>query len=134
MIVRPFTPLACSARIRFSGLPHRPNPPDMMTAPSWRSATAASADAITLSIVFPLPSARFITRVMGIITLTTDFGTQDGYVGAMKGVILAMAPGTTIVDITHEVPPFDVQVAAFTLAQAAPFFPDRTVHICIVDP
>ena len=71
---------------------------------------------------------------MGIITLTTDFGTQDGYVGAMKGVILAMAPGTTIVDITHEVPPFDVQVAAFTVAQAAPFFPDRTVHICIVDP
>jgi S-adenosylmethionine hydrolase len=71
---------------------------------------------------------------MPIITLTTDFGTQDGYVGAMKGVILAMAPAVTVVDLTHDVPRHDVQAAAFALAQAAPYFPDGTVHVAVVDP
>jgi S-adenosyl-L-methionine hydrolase (adenosine-forming) len=71
---------------------------------------------------------------MPIITLTTDFGTQDGYVGAVKGVILSMAPAVTIVDVAHDVPPHDVQVAAFVVAQAAPFFPDGTVHVVVVDP
>jgi hypothetical protein len=71
---------------------------------------------------------------MAIVTLTTDFGTQDGYVGAMKGVILALARGVTIVDVTHEVPPQDVAAAAFAIAQAAPYFPERTVHVVVVDP
>jgi S-adenosylmethionine hydrolase len=69
-----------------------------------------------------------------LITLTTDFGTADGYVGAMKGMILSRAPGTTIVDITHEVPPQDVAAAAFALAQAAPTFPPGTIHVVVVDP
>jgi S-adenosylmethionine hydrolase len=71
---------------------------------------------------------------MAIITLTTDFGTQDGYVGAMKGVILSMASSATVVDLTHDVPPYDVEAAAFAVAQAARFFPDGTVHVVVVDP
>lgn len=71
---------------------------------------------------------------MPIVTLTTDFGTADGYAGAMKGVILTGAPGATIVDLTHEVPPQDVAAAAFALAQAAPLFPPGTVHVVVVDP
>lgn len=71
---------------------------------------------------------------MAVVTLTTDFGTQDGYVGAMKGVILSLVPDAQIVDITHDVPPQDVAAAAFALAQAAPYFPDGTVHVVVVDP
>lgn len=71
---------------------------------------------------------------MGLVTLTTDFGTADGYVGAVKGVILSLSPGVQIVDITHDVPPQDVAAAAFALAQAAPYFPAGTVHVAVVDP
>lgn len=71
---------------------------------------------------------------MPIITLTTDFGLQDAYVGAMKGVILSIAPGATIVDITHCIPPQAVAQAAFILAAAAPYFPTGTVHVVVVDP
>jgi S-adenosylmethionine hydrolase len=69
-----------------------------------------------------------------IVTLTTDFGAADGYVGAMKGVIATLAPKATIVDITHEVPPQDVAAGAFALAQAAREFPPGTVHVAVVDP
>jgi len=71
---------------------------------------------------------------MALVTLLTDFGTADGYVGAMKGVILRDAPGTTIVDIAHDVPRHDVAHAAWVLATAAPEFPDGTIHVCVVDP
>jgi S-adenosylmethionine hydrolase len=71
---------------------------------------------------------------MAIVTLTTDFGTADGYVGAMKGVIASIAPDAVIVDITHEIPPQDVAAAAFALCQAAPCFPPGTVHVAVVDP
>ena len=69
-----------------------------------------------------------------IVTLTTDFGDRDGYVGAMKGVILSRAPGVVLVDITHAVPPQDIAAAANALADAAPFFPPGTVHVAVVDP
>jgi S-adenosylmethionine hydrolase len=69
-----------------------------------------------------------------IVTLTTDFGTADGYVGAMKGVILARAPAVTLIDITHDVPAQDVAAAAFALAKAAPCFPAGTIHLVVVDP
>jgi S-adenosylmethionine hydrolase len=69
-----------------------------------------------------------------IITLTTDFGTEDGYVGAMKGVLLGICPQACLVDITHAIPPQDVYRAAFTLLNAAPFFPPQTVHLVVVDP
>jgi S-adenosylmethionine hydrolase len=71
---------------------------------------------------------------MPIVTLTTDFGTSDGYVGAMKGVILTLAPGTTIVDVAHDVPRHDVAHAAWVLATSAWQFPLGTIHVCVVDP
>ncbi len=69
-----------------------------------------------------------------LITLTTDFGLADGYVGTMKGVILGIAPDACLVDISHEIPPQDVRHAAFVLYAAYPFFPPHTVHVVVVDP
>jgi S-adenosylmethionine hydrolase len=71
---------------------------------------------------------------MTVVTFTTDFGTGDGYVGAMKGVVLSLAPDAQLVDITHEVPPFDIAAGAFALAQAAPLFPPGSIHVVVVDP
>ena len=71
---------------------------------------------------------------MPILTLLTDFGTADYYVAAVKGTLLRLAPGTTLVDISHDVPPGDVETAAFVLAAAASSFPDGTVHLAVVDP
>ena len=67
------------------------------------------------------------------ITLTTDFGTTDPFVGIMKGVILGISPETTIVDITHEIPAQDVSAAAFHLGNAWRHFPRGTVHVAVVD-
>lgn len=69
-----------------------------------------------------------------IITLTTDFGTSDHYVGALKGVILGICPEAQIVDISHEIKPFAIAQGAFTLAQAYPCFPPGAIHLAIVDP
>ena len=69
-----------------------------------------------------------------IITLTTDFGLSDHFAGAMKGVILSIAPRARIVDITHAVTPFEVIEGAFTIAQAYRYFPEKTVHVVVVDP
>ena len=69
-----------------------------------------------------------------IITLTTDFGLSDHFVGTMKGVILNILPTAEIVDITHEVTAFEITEAAFLIAQAYPYFPSRTVHVVVVDP
>ena len=70
----------------------------------------------------------------GVITLTTDFGLHDSYVGAMKGAILSVAGDVVLVDITHESPPQDVESGACQLAAAAPYFPDSTIHIAVIDP
>ncbi len=69
-----------------------------------------------------------------VITLTTDFGTSDHFVGTMKGVILSIHPTAEIVDITHQVPPFDVQDGGFTIAQIYRYFPKKTIHAVVVDP
>jgi len=69
-----------------------------------------------------------------IITLTTDFGHADHFVGAMKGVILGICPEAMIIDITHEIHPFEPAEAAFVIAQAYPYFPKKTVHVVVVDP
>jgi hypothetical protein len=69
-----------------------------------------------------------------LITLLTDFGTADGYVGEMKGVLLARAPDATLVDITHEIPAQDVELARLTLARVWRRFPAGTVHLVVVDP
>jgi hypothetical protein len=73
-------------------------------------------------------------RSNGIITLTTDFGLADSYVGAMKGVILGIAPLVRIVDITHAIAPQDVQQAAYLVQTFYSYFPPGTVHMVIVDP
>ena len=69
-----------------------------------------------------------------IITLLTDFGDADGYVGTMKGVLLGVAPGVALVDLSHAIAPQDVAGAAFVLWRSAPYFPPGTVHLAVVDP
>jgi S-adenosyl-L-methionine hydrolase (adenosine-forming) len=69
-----------------------------------------------------------------IITLTTDYGTNDHLVGTLKGVILKINPDVTIVDITHHVTPYDLLDGAFAIGAAYSFFPARTIHIVVVDP
>lgn len=69
-----------------------------------------------------------------LITLTTDFGTRDAYVAAMKGVILGISPEITLVDVTHEIHQGDVMEAAFTLRRTIPYFPDDATHLVVVDP
>jgi S-adenosyl-L-methionine hydrolase (adenosine-forming) len=71
---------------------------------------------------------------MPIVTLTTDFGRRDHYVAAMKGVILQIAPKTTVVDVTHHIKPQDVMHAAFVVRQIWQSFPRDTIHIVVVDP
>ncbi len=71
---------------------------------------------------------------MPVITLSTDFGAIDEYVGAMKGVILTIYPSVSIVDVTHELPAHDVRYAAHALAAFYRFFPKDTVHVVVVDP
>jgi len=69
-----------------------------------------------------------------IITLTTDFGLSDHFVGTIKGVILAISPEIEIVDISHSVQAFDVLDGALTIAQSYSYFPSGTVHLVVVDP
>jgi S-adenosylmethionine hydrolase len=69
-----------------------------------------------------------------IVTLLTDFGTRDWFVGVVHGVILSRAPEAQIVDLTHDIPPGDVSLAAFVLEVATPEFPPGAVHVAVVDP
>ncbi len=69
-----------------------------------------------------------------VITLTTDFGTQDAYVGAMKGVILSITPDVHLVDVTHEIPPQDVWRGAYVMDTATRYFPPQSIHVGVVDP
>jgi S-adenosylmethionine hydrolase len=75
-----------------------------------------------------------IVVTMPIITLLTDFGTADGYVGEMKGVLLSLAPTATIVDVAHDVPAHDVDAARLTLARYWRRYPAGSVHLVVVDP
>jgi S-adenosylmethionine hydrolase len=69
-----------------------------------------------------------------VITLTTDFGLSDHFVGVMKGVILGIQPTAQIVDISHGVQPYEIVDGAFTIAQAYRYFPKKTIHVVVVDP
>ena len=71
---------------------------------------------------------------MTIITLTTDFGLVDGYVGIMKGVILSIYSAAQLVDLSHDIAPQNVRQAAYVLSRATPYFPEGTVHLVVVDP
>ena len=80
-------------------------------------------------LVPPIP-----TSSKAIITLTTDFGLDDAYVAAMKGVILGINSGATIVDICHSIEPQNIRQGAFVLSTAFSYFPQDTVHLVVVDP
>ncbi len=69
-----------------------------------------------------------------IITLTTDYGTNDHLAGVLKGVILRIVPNATLVDISHQVTPYDLLDGALTIGTAYQYFPPRTVHLVVVDP
>ncbi|MDR1726544.1 MAG: SAM-dependent chlorinase/fluorinase [Acidobacteriota bacterium] len=71
---------------------------------------------------------------MAVVTLLTDFGSRDHFAAAMKGVMLGIDPGLTLVDVTHDIPRGDVRAGAFTLAQCCFLFPPGTVHLAVVDP
>lgn len=91
---------------------------------------------LSLSRAVTLARAHATAVVMPsrLITLLTDFGTQDAYVGIMKGVILGITPDVHLVDLTHAVPPQQVTVAALVLRHAVGFFPPGTIHVAVVDP
>jgi S-adenosyl-L-methionine hydrolase (adenosine-forming) len=73
-------------------------------------------------------------RASGIITLLTDFGTRDAYVGIMKGVALGICPAARLIDLTHDVPPQAVGLGALVLRNAVEYFADGTVHVAVIDP
>jgi len=69
-----------------------------------------------------------------LITLLTDFGDRDAYVGIMKGVIASINPDISVIDLTHQIPPQDIAAARFNIMSAVPYFPVGTVHLAVVDP
>lgn len=71
---------------------------------------------------------------MSVITILTDFGTADEYVGVMKGVMLSICPSVSVVDISHQIEPQDIAQAAYLIPAYFHFFPEKTVHIVVVDP
>ena len=71
---------------------------------------------------------------MSIISLLTDFGCSDSYVGIMKGVILGIAPKASIVDVSHDIDPQDIVSAAYMIDSVYSYFPEKTVHAAVVDP
>ena len=75
-----------------------------------------------------------MNKPTGIITLTTDFGTSDTYVGTVKGVILGINPAVQVVDLTHAVSPQDIHAAALSIHSAHRYFPEGTIHTIVVDP
>ncbi|HLW76883.1 MAG TPA: SAM-dependent chlorinase/fluorinase [Bryobacteraceae bacterium] len=75
-----------------------------------------------------------MSRSPRIITLTTDFGLSDHFVGAMKGVIASIAPAARVIDISHEIAPFEILEGAFVIGQAWANFPKGTIHVIVVDP
>jgi S-adenosylmethionine hydrolase len=72
--------------------------------------------------------------VVSVVSLLTDFGTQDTYVGQVKATILSIAPSVSLVDLTHAVPPQDIQAGAFLLWCAVDVFAAGTIHVAVVDP
>ena len=69
-----------------------------------------------------------------IISLTTDFGLQDAFVGIMKGVILQTNPNAYIIDICHNITAYNIQEASFVISNAYQFFPEKTIHVVVIDP
>jgi S-adenosyl-L-methionine hydrolase (adenosine-forming) len=84
--------------------------------------------------LFPTVAIRATLRAVSVITLTTDFGTRDWFVGTLKAVVLNFHPRATVVDITHGIAPGDIRGGAFALMASCRFFPKGTVHLAVVDP
>lgn len=91
------------------------------------------SDETDTSLLQPSITPSLLSAVR-VITFLTDFGLQDAYVGAMKGVVLSINPQAQMVDLTHEVAAQDVETAAFLLRGAYRYFPAGTVHVVVVDP
>ena len=89
---------------------------------------------VKLQHACPAPAIWATFRAVSVITLTTDFGTRDWFVGTMKAVILGILPRAKVVDITHEIPPGDIRAGAFALMASCRYFPRGTVHVAVVDP
>lgn len=81
-----------------------------------------------------LITSRATYKMRPIITLTTDFGLDDPFVGIMKGVILTIAPEADLIDITHQIGPQNITHAAHVLQSAYNYFPEKTIHLVVVDP
>src|SRR5437660_8678857 len=85
-----------------------------------------------------MPSQEILKRrntlAKAIITLTTDYGTNDHLVGTLKGVILKINPDVTIVDLTHNITAFDLLDGALAIGSAYSYFPPKTIHVVVVDP
>jgi S-adenosylmethionine hydrolase len=82
----------------------------------------------------PMGSAHGKFQPAGVITLTTDFGLDDPYVGTMKGVIARTAPGLNVIDLSHGVPPFRPEIGGLWLGRCYRWFASGTVHVAVVDP
>lgn len=75
-----------------------------------------------------------MTKKKSIITLTTDFGTSDGYVGIVKGVIAGICEAAELIDLSHAVPPWNISAGSWIIANAFRYFPSGTIHLAVVDP
>ena len=84
--------------------------------------------------MFPWSLIQVTLPGMRVITLTTDFGTRDWFVGTMRGVIAGIAPQAEVIDLTHDLPQGDIRAGAFALAASCRFFPKGTIHLVVVDP
>lgn len=82
----------------------------------------------------PIAAGEAAVAATPIVTLTTDFGLGDAFVGLVKAAVLARAPRARIIDLTHAVPPYDLEAGAFWIERSFRYFPAGTVHLCVVDP
>src|SRR3954449_13576704 len=104
------------------------------------AALVRTNSAIVSSVIAAEYTDGIVSRSMRTIALLTDFGTRDPYVAAMKGVIAARCEHRqeclchTIVDLTHDIAPFDVWEAAFFLRDVVRYWPNGTIFVCVVDP
>jgi hypothetical protein len=89
---------------------------------------------VLLALAAAAGCARDTAPRAATIVFLTDFGTRDGAVAACKGVMVSIAPDVRIVDLTHDVPPYDIEAAGEVLEQALPFYPTGTVAVAVVDP
>src|SRR5713101_5681587 len=75
-----------------------------------------------------------LNSLMRVVTLLSDFRSRDGYVAQMKGTILNLCPSALITDISHEIERHNIPMGSFILETTAPYFPNGTIHVAVVDP